>query len=301
MTKISFKEIKKQKEKEFTIHCEVDKLLLELKGQWLPALATGSSSNKTLCFVGSPMIRSSKENEQLGLSFSDFAIHDPAKDRIFALEALQASNAANRANEIKPSTSMSSTSEEVTDSDDFGATTDREFTGCPSNLFLRRNSAHSACPHPLSSYSTPILLPSEFTPDKKYTPPPHPHPTTAHNGSDKFNPSITPKYLSPSTSSDFSPSKPTSLLFVCVWSFPFLSLSLPLYLPPFSFSFFLYFLLLSLPTITLVPLWYKFFPLPTVLHAPPFSLPSSLRIVSNKGGREREGEGTKREDKVQNN
>ena len=209
MTKISYKHIERLKEKEFTIHCEVERNTLELKGQWLPSLTTGSSSSsKVLCFVGSPMIRSAKENELLGLSFSDFAIHDPSKDRLFALEALQA---ANRVNDIKTSSSATSFTDEASCSED----TERDILGCPSASLFRRNSIQKTIPHPLSSKSTSILNPELM---EKRCPGP---------GSDQLNhlyPPFAPRYFSPSADlslKSYPSYKPLSLLSVFIYFLSF--------------------------------------------------------------------------------
>src|SRR3990167_4319694 len=209
MTKISYKHIERLKEKEFTIHCEVERNTLELKGQWLPSLTTGSSSSsKVLCFVVSPMIRSAKENELLGLSFSDFAIHDPSKDRLFALEALQA---ANRVNDIKTSTSATSFTDEASCSED----TERDILGCPSASLFRRNSIQKTIPHPLSSKSASILNPELM---EKRCPGP---------GSDQLNhlyPPFAPRYFSPSADlslKSYPSYKPLSLLSVFIYFLSF--------------------------------------------------------------------------------
>ena len=164
IAKLSFKEIKKQIQREFSIQCQItEKLTVELKGQWLPVSNSTTTSNtnssKVLCFVGSPMVKSAKENEILGLSISDFALHDPAKDRLFALEALQASNTSKASSRTGSSISM----DELSESEDFSQ--DSYAEGCPyPPRSARQHGQPSLNLHSLSSISAPVLYPSESNP-----------------------------------------------------------------------------------------------------------------------------------------
>eukprot|EP01096_Ripella_sp_DP13-Kostka_P010013 TRINITY_DN388_c0_g1_i2.p1 TRINITY_DN388_c0_g1~~TRINITY_DN388_c0_g1_i2.p1 ORF type:complete len:811 (+),score=301.65 TRINITY_DN388_c0_g1_i2:317-2434(+) len=124
--KMSFKEIKKHLHEEFVLRCSFDESIdLELKGQWIsvsPApvastsftnLTTISTPSKGYCFVGTPMIKSTNELSYLGLSLSDFAIHDPSKDRLFAIGALRAAQSGSASN-----SSTSSSYDDDSDTED---------------------------------------------------------------------------------------------------------------------------------------------------------------------------------------
>lgn len=60
---------------------------VEIHGEFLYLKDRSTSRDSHLCFVGSPMFKSMQEAVYVGLSLSDFAIHDPAKDRLFAFDA----------------------------------------------------------------------------------------------------------------------------------------------------------------------------------------------------------------------
>jgi hypothetical protein len=76
----SWKSLLRQARSEYFVltHKYDDVTTFRLKGQmlWQPEA-------KTLCFVGSPQLNSIAEANYLGLSLSDFSLHDPTKDTLF--------------------------------------------------------------------------------------------------------------------------------------------------------------------------------------------------------------------------
>ena len=66
---------------------------VDIHGEFLLIKDKTTPTNIFICFIGSPLFKSTQEVGSVGLCLSDFAVHDPAKDRLFAYDAESKSSA----------------------------------------------------------------------------------------------------------------------------------------------------------------------------------------------------------------
>jgi hypothetical protein len=187
LSKVTFKEFKKHLDKEFVLQFSFDeKLDIDIHGQWLPSNTTTSGSVSELCFVGTPMLKSTKVIGYVGLSLSDFAIHDPAKDRLFAFDALQASKVGSTIPAVLPNLSC----------DDFSESDDSEYA----RSTTQRNSANlEQCP----------FTGSVFSSAKTVSAPPNVNPRRSASVASEMGPIIIPSVI---PSMDKKLEKPNNVL-----------------------------------------------------------------------------------------